>query len=241
MTEMTPEVAKILRDKFPDEAIGTLPKPTRRDAQKGNCAVCGGYHGLPAVHLDYVGHAAATDRLLQADPCWTWEAFALGDDGLPALDHEGNLWIRLTVAGVTRPGVGDGASIKEKIGDAIRNAAMRFGVALDLWSKEDLHTMQNPSEDPQEPAAGRDSSASRRAETRSAPASHSRPESTPGESDPVKVVMSTFAGLESETRTRAISAAKEEGITIGNRMSADDALVVHGIIQRITNDQGDQS
>jgi hypothetical protein len=29
--------------------------------------------------------------------------------------------------------------MKEKIGDAIRNAAMRFGVALDLWAKIDLH------------------------------------------------------------------------------------------------------
>ena len=28
---------------------------------------------------------------------------------------------------------------KQLISDAIRNAAMRFGVALDLWAKEDLH------------------------------------------------------------------------------------------------------
>ena len=37
-----------------------------------------------------------------------------------------------------RIGVGDGKSAKECIGDAIRNAAMRFGVALDLWAKDDL-------------------------------------------------------------------------------------------------------
>ena len=30
--------------------------------------------------------------------------------------------------------------MKERIGDAIRNAAMRFGVALDLWSKEELES-----------------------------------------------------------------------------------------------------
>lgn len=135
---MTVEAAAMLREPFPPEAIGKLPKPTRKDAPKGACPECGGWHGLPAVHLDYVGHAAATDRLLKVDPCWTWEPFALTAEGLPLIAN-GGLWIRLTICGVTRPGFGDGSSTKEMIGDAIRNAAMRFGVALDLWAKEDLH------------------------------------------------------------------------------------------------------
>jgi hypothetical protein len=140
---MTPEQAAKLRAPFDPKAIGKLPKPYKSDSPKGNCNVCGGYHGLPAAHLDYVGHAAATDRLLQTDPEWTWEPFAVHpQSGLPLLDEKGNLWIRLTVGGVTRIGVGDGRNMKELIGDAIRNAAMRFGVALDLWSKEDLHDQQ---------------------------------------------------------------------------------------------------
>lgn len=56
------------------------------------------------------------------------------------LDRNGNLWIRLTIAGVTRIGVGDGSSLKEIVGDAVRNAAMRFGVALDLWTKDELES-----------------------------------------------------------------------------------------------------
>lgn len=135
---MTPEKATALRAKFPQSAVGQLPKPTRKDATKGQCRECGGWHGLPAVHLDYVGHAATTDRLLSVDPEWTWEPMGVDQFGLPMPDAQGNLWIRLTVCGVTRIGVGDGSSVKEKIGDAIRNAAMRFGVALDLWSKEEL-------------------------------------------------------------------------------------------------------
>jgi hypothetical protein len=115
---MTPEKALALRQPFPSESVGKLPK--------------GG------VMLDYVGHAAVTDRLLTVDPNWSWEPLALGPDGLPAPDREGNLWIRLTICGVTRIGVGDGKSAKERIGDALRNAAMRFGVALDLWAKENL-------------------------------------------------------------------------------------------------------
>ena len=134
----------LLREPFPAHQISKLPKPFKRDSEKGNCRECGGYHGLPAMHLDYVGHAALTDRLLDADPAWTWEP--VGDAkalGLPVC--EGGMWIRLTVCGVTRFGFGaaDGKSggdgVKEVIGDALRNAAMRFGAALDLWHKGQLH------------------------------------------------------------------------------------------------------
>lgn len=129
-----------LRKPFPPETVGLLPKPRAKDSQKGRCDECGGWHGLPAVHLDFVGHAAVTDRLLSVDPCWTWEPVGYDAQGLPALDREGNLWIRLTVCGVTRLGVGDGPSMKERIGDALRNAAMRFGVALSLWTKDELES-----------------------------------------------------------------------------------------------------
>jgi hypothetical protein len=121
---MTPEQAAKLRAPFAPEQIGRLPK--------------GG------TYLSYVGHAATTDRLLQVDPGWTWEPVAFDERGLPRLDENGGLWIRLTVAEVTRLGYGDSGgkkgpnAVKEAIGDAIRNAAMRFGVAIDLWAKEDL-------------------------------------------------------------------------------------------------------
>ncbi len=138
----------LLREPFPAHQISKLPKPFKKDAQKGNCKECGGYHGLPAAHLDYVGHAALTDRLLDADINWTWEPLAFGSDGLPQFDRSGGLWIRLTVCGVSRLGYGNaaekgymdvGAREKEVIGDALRNAAMRFGAALDLWHKGQLH------------------------------------------------------------------------------------------------------
>lgn len=113
-----------LREPFADHQIGKLPK--------------GG------IQLDFVGHAHLTARLLDVDPLWTWEPFAVDENGLPAFDDNGGLWIKLTICGVTRPGYGDpgrsiGANaIKEAIGDALRNAAMRFGAALQLWAKGDL-------------------------------------------------------------------------------------------------------
>lgn len=139
-----PDGLSMLREPFPAHQISKLPKPFKKDSPKGKCGECGGYHGLPAMHLDYVGHAALTDRLLDADPKWTWEPVAdPKSHGLPTA--EGGMWIRLTVQGVTRLGFGSadgksgGDAIKEMIGDALRNAAMRFGAALDLWHKGQLH------------------------------------------------------------------------------------------------------
>jgi hypothetical protein len=121
------------------------------------CKTCQAFITTGHMHLDFVGHAVTTSRLLSVDPEWTWEPMGFDEHGLPATDQTGNLWIRLTVLGVTRPGVGDGSSAKEAIGDAIRNAAMRFGVALDLWAKEDLDSPDHPEEDkptPQEAPQG---------------------------------------------------------------------------------------
>ena len=144
-----------LRTPFPDRLINKLPKGTKAQNdcpanEKINCKVCGGWHHPKIVHLDYVGHAALTDRLLDVDPLWNWEPMAY-KDGLPAFDATGGLWIKLTVNGTTRLGYGHAASSqykdigareKEVIGDALRNAAMRFGAALDLWFKGELHDEQ---------------------------------------------------------------------------------------------------
>lgn len=153
---------KLMRKPFEANHISKLPKPTKQqtdevrgDYKKGvRCDICGGWHHPKVVHLDYVGHAALTDRLLDADPDWSWEPFALDANGLPAIDKDGGLWIRLTVCGVTRLGYGDaqgktgGDAMKERIGDAMRNAAMRFGAALDLWHKGILH-MDDGEPEPQ--------------------------------------------------------------------------------------------
>jgi hypothetical protein len=152
------EGLKKLRQPFPNESINLLPKPYKKDSPKGKCPECGGYHGLPAVHLAYVGHAALTDRLLSVDPLWSWEPMALDATGLPLIDGIGGLWIRLTILGVTRLGYGHalgstGDAMKERIGDALRNAAMRFGAALELWHKGKLPPMEEDSHgDDSEPA-----------------------------------------------------------------------------------------
>jgi hypothetical protein len=121
------------------------------------------------MHLEYVGHADVTLRLLEVDPEWKWEpkatdvdpevmkaAVASGDaevvrmvigNAPPRFERDRNgfpvgLWIRLTVGGSTKLGYGSCPATqadaeKVLIGDALRNAAMRFGVATSLWAKGD--------------------------------------------------------------------------------------------------------
>lgn len=152
LTVMKPEDAQALRAAFPPSSVDKLPKVwcrSCRDAPgkvcdkhtKVKCGDCGNNITGAHLHVDYVGHAEVTDRLLAVDPSWTWEPVAFGADGLPQVDRDGGLWIRLTIAGVTRLGYGHadgktgGDAVKEVIGDAIRTAALRFGVALDLKRK----------------------------------------------------------------------------------------------------------
>ena len=159
MSENTESLAK-LRAPFAPSDINFLPKGVRKnDQDRFKCEqgqrgasmdgkYCGGFHAL-SIHLDYVGHAALTARLLDVDPEWTWEPMSTGPDGLPVFDSFGGLWIKLTICGMTRLGYGDaqgksGANaVKEAIGDALRNAGMRFGAALDLWHKGDLSSAKD--------------------------------------------------------------------------------------------------
>ena len=99
--------------------------------------------------LDYIGHADVTRILLGVDPTWTIEPAAYDEAGLPARVTIGNMvqagfW--MTLLGHTRYCVGSVEDRKSDIGkellsDAIRNGAMRYGIALSLWTKaewEDL-------------------------------------------------------------------------------------------------------
>lgn len=129
--EVDTDQLKKLREPFPAEQIGKLPK--------------GG------MFLDFVGHGWLTQRFLDVDPLWNWEPFSTDENGLPRLDGQGGLWIRLTICGVTRIGYGEGKGpdgVKIAIGDALRNAGMRFGAALDLWCKGDPDASHQRADEP---------------------------------------------------------------------------------------------
>lgn len=134
------------------------------DREDRNGIKCGGWHAMPCIHLSYVGHAGLTMRLYEVDPFWRWEPMAydvdpeqlklaIGSGSTEMVDRimsngtprfqGGVLWIRLHLLGQDFIGVGDapgksgGSAVKEAIGDALRNAAMRAGIGTYLWGKSE--------------------------------------------------------------------------------------------------------
>lgn len=160
-----------LGERFDDESIERKPQQLSRgsDQPRWKCEpgtnasadgfLCGGHHGR-AVHLDYVGHAGVTDRLNEVcgQGGWQWEPLAYDERGLPLFSGN-TFWIKLWVRSPDgewhwRLGVGDDdgrTNPKVMIGDAIRNAAMRFGVALYLWSKSEKAKALQPEDEPAPP------------------------------------------------------------------------------------------
>lgn len=92
--------------------------------------------------LDFVGHADITRILIEIDPYWSWEPCGWVN-GRPAIHVENGIatmWGWLTVHGKEMLGVGSVKADKidldkELIGDFLRNASMRFGISLNLWTK----------------------------------------------------------------------------------------------------------
>lgn len=131
-----------LLEAFPKSAIGHKPQRNNKTGQTFN--------------IEFVGHAAVTKRLLEVDPFWAWRPLVTDEYGRPQfeLDRQGNkvgFWIELTVGGVSRFGYGSVApnafeAEKQLIGDALRNAAMRFGVAVDLWHRGELDSTLSDAE-----------------------------------------------------------------------------------------------
>jgi hypothetical protein len=105
------------------------------------------------TQLDFVGHADVTKMLIEIDSMWTWEPVAFDNDGLPAYRVENGMahmagW--MTIHGVRRLGIGSVQAskpdlLKELASDFIRNAAMRFGVCLALWTKQEWESDDAPA------------------------------------------------------------------------------------------------
>lgn len=128
MDEPNAEKLRLVLDKYavPDpKIVGKLPR--------GN------------IKLDYVGHAEITRILTEIDPLWKLEPIKIDDDGLPAYRVENgmaHMMGALTLLGHTRLGFGSAPHnkqdmFKELWSDLIRNTAMRFGICVSLWSKEE--------------------------------------------------------------------------------------------------------
>lgn len=107
------------------------------------------------TQLDFVGHADITRILIEIDPHWRLVPIAW-DNGRPAMNvvnDMATMWFELTLLGTSRLAIGTAKANafdldKQLYGDALRNGAMRFGISLNLWTKnewEDLDHNPAPS------------------------------------------------------------------------------------------------
>lgn len=102
------------------------------------------------INLDFVGHADITKSLIEIDPLWRWVPIAW-NEGRPAIHIENGMatmWAELTLLGHSRLGVGSVRADKpdldkELVSDFLRNAAMRFGICLSLWTKQEWDDLAN--------------------------------------------------------------------------------------------------
>jgi hypothetical protein len=96
------------------------------------------------VQLDFVGHADITRILIEIDPHWRLVPIAW-DNGRPAMHVVNGMvtcWFEMTLLGTARLAVGtakENTPDCDKIvyGDALRNGAMRYGIGLSLWTKQE--------------------------------------------------------------------------------------------------------
>ena len=96
------------------------------------------------ITLDFVGHAEINRILIDIDPLWNWSPveFVNGRPAINETNGMATMWGYLSILGKTMLGVGSARSDKpdldkELIGDFLRNASMRFGICLSLWSKSE--------------------------------------------------------------------------------------------------------
>ena len=108
------------------------------------------------TQLDFVGHADITRILIEVDPMWTWEpcGWVNGRPHIHVENGTATMWGHLYVHGKPMLGVGSVRADKQEldkelVGDFLRNAAMRFGISLALWTKNEWEDLGGHAPAPQ--------------------------------------------------------------------------------------------
>lgn len=187
------------------------PFPPEKIRKKGGGS---GPRGRPP--LPYISHGLVTERLCDVDPDWSSQHL----ETHTYTDREGNLHcagvtIALTVKGVTRVESGGperserfALEIKNAMSDALKRAAMRFGVALSMW--EDLVDAEGDEDYANRPANAQNGPS----EPRNAPQAQRQPNAPPrpAQAAPANAQVSPSERQRREQLRNLSMAAKEAGI-----------------------------
>jgi hypothetical protein len=126
---LTREDLQILKAPFAKESLGVKVQSTSKDRTR-------------ALLVLYLQHTDVQDRLEQVDPAWTTEVIneeRVGDTVY--------VRIRMTVKGVSRENVGEGNDPKAAYSDALKRAAMLFGIGRYLYDSPTVWADYNESRD----------------------------------------------------------------------------------------------
>lgn len=105
--------------------------------------------------LDFVGHADITRILIEIDPHWRLVPIAW-ENGRPAVNivnDMATMWFEMTLLGQARLAIGTAKATSPDLdkvlyGDALRNGAMRFGIGLSLWTKQEWNDLDHYTQAP---------------------------------------------------------------------------------------------
>lgn len=108
------------------------------------------------IQLDFVGHADITRILIEIDPHWRLVPIAWDDNGRPGISIVNDMatcWFEMTLLGQPRLAIGSAKANSpdlDKIlyGDALRNGAMRYGIGLSLWTKQEWNDLDHYQQAP---------------------------------------------------------------------------------------------
>lgn len=126
---LTKEDLQVLTAKFPLDTLCVKVNSFSKDRTK-------------AMLVLYLQHTDVYARLEMVDPAWSCETISV-EKGSESM------WVRmrLTVKGVSRENVGEGNDLKGAYSDAIKRAAMLFGIGRYLYDSEVVWVPYNEATD----------------------------------------------------------------------------------------------
>lgn len=234
--------AVLTKHAVPDPSmVSKMPKGGT--GPKGTCRECGGWHASGAVHLDYMGHADVTRILIEVDPLWSWEPVAWTEQGEPLITTRGTtaqMWGYLTVLGkrvlcIGTCDMGKSDVAKELIGDLLRNGAMRFGIALALWSKAEWDTSDTTPHTPVEAPVAGATKRTRAKDPAPASASDSAPQRDDGPTDQqvrdIAFLLGQLDITETDTKRDKVCAVAGRPVPNVRALTTSEAAMVVGVLR----------
>lgn len=126
---LTSDDLKTLKAPFPKERLGVKVQSFNRERTR-------------AMLVLYLQHTDVQDRIEEVDPAWGSEVVGEERSGDTVYVR-----CRLTIKGVTRENVGEGGDPKAAYSDALKRAAMLFGVGRYLYDSPTVWTEYDDSRD----------------------------------------------------------------------------------------------